>query len=39
MLHVGRELSSEDLKVFYKVAIESDIILIAQLCEQDYHLP
>lgn len=39
MLHAGTELLSEDLKVFYKVEIESDIILIALLDEQDYHLP
>lgn len=39
MLHASTELSSEELKVFYKVEIESDIILIAQLDEQDYHLP
>lgn len=39
MLHAGTELSSEDLKVFHKVEIESDIILIAWLDEQDYHLP
>lgn len=38
MFHAGTELSSEDLKVFYKVEIESDIILIAQLDEPDYHL-
>lgn len=39
MLHAGTELSSEDLEVLYKVEIESDIILIAQLDEQDCHLP
>lgn len=39
MLHAGTELSSEDLKVSYKVEIESDIILTAQLDEQDCHLP
>lgn len=38
MLHAGTELSSEDLKVFYNVEIESDIILIAQLDERVYHL-
>lgn len=39
MLHAGAELSSEDLKAFYQVEIESDITLIAQLREQDYRLP
>ena len=39
MLHAGTQLSSEDLEVLYKVEIESDIILIAQLDEQDCHLP
>ena len=39
MLRTGTELSSEVLKVFYKVEIESDIVLIAQLYKQDYHLP